>query len=440
VYAFWLVFVVAIGAVVGSFLNVCIVRLPFQKSIVWPGSHCMKCLQPVRASDNIPILSWFLLRGRCRHCGEPFSARYMLIEALTAALFGWLYYELPPHDWPSVWRLLYFAILFAGLIAATFIDFDFYEIPDSITVPLMIVGLGTAAIWPTDWPPLQLHAIVSVLPSLTRVGSNDWPLYFAGVGGGLLMLATWTAWLRSRRRFGLVGPAEWIIMAVWGAYLILHIAVIMLAWQDGQIPTWLRGVAAWRGFWTSVVGFLAGAAVIWFVRLIAFGVLNCKRRSVARIAVRWRAAHPVASRRRQRRRKDRATERPGYFYAWNLIFAGAGRINQWKRLGPWIAKEGMGFGDVTLMAAIGAFLGWQPTLLVFLLAPFVALVLNLVQAILHGTRQIPFGPYLSIAVVIVVLFWDVLWPRLAAWGGALIFLLQLLTEGAGNIDFSGQVN
>src|SRR3954463_16604767 len=77
----------AIGTVVGSFLNVCIYRIPWQKSVIWPGSTCPKCLHAIAASDNIPIVGWLALRGECRTCGAPIAARYPLVEALVALLF-----------------------------------------------------------------------------------------------------------------------------------------------------------------------------------------------------------------------------------------------------------------------------------------------------------------------------------------------------------------
>ena len=127
---FWGVVSFVFGAVIGSFLNVCIWRIPEEKSIVFPSSHCPKCGQSIRPWDNIPIMSWLLLRGRCRDCGEPISLRYPLVELLTALLslaIFWLY-------GPSLQYLAGF--LFAAvLIVITFIDFDHQIIPDAISLP-----------------------------------------------------------------------------------------------------------------------------------------------------------------------------------------------------------------------------------------------------------------------------------------------------------------
>ena len=126
--------VLVIGACVGSFLNVVIYRLPAGESVVTPRSHC-RCGKPIAWYDNIPVLSWFILRGRCRHCGERFSIRYPLIEAGTALVFLGLWHA---GDWPValVW------ILFAGMmIPAAFIDLDTMEIPDRFSIGGFIVGM-----------------------------------------------------------------------------------------------------------------------------------------------------------------------------------------------------------------------------------------------------------------------------------------------------------
>ena len=91
VHAILIVGLFAIGTVVGSFLNVCIYRIPWQKSVIWPASHCPHCLSAIAPQDNIPVVSWLALRGECRNCGLPISARYPLIEALVGLLFAGVY-------------------------------------------------------------------------------------------------------------------------------------------------------------------------------------------------------------------------------------------------------------------------------------------------------------------------------------------------------------
>jgi leader peptidase (prepilin peptidase) / N-methyltransferase len=128
------------GAVWGSFFNVCIARVPLGQSVVRPGSRCGSCGTPVRAADNLPVLSYFLLRGRCRACHAPFSARYPLVEALGALLAAGLWWRLVTADADGVAaiRLARFALYFtfAGvLVVLSFIDLDTKLLPDAITLP-----------------------------------------------------------------------------------------------------------------------------------------------------------------------------------------------------------------------------------------------------------------------------------------------------------------
>lgn len=127
------------GLIVGSFLNVCIVRLPRGRSIVKPPSHCPRCKSSINFYDNIPIFSFFILRGKCRNCGEPISWRYPLVELLNGLLFVWTVCVFPLGG-----EALLVMILCSALIVITFIDFDHQIIPDMITFPGMLVGLTFA--------------------------------------------------------------------------------------------------------------------------------------------------------------------------------------------------------------------------------------------------------------------------------------------------------
>ena len=125
----------AFGAVVGSFLNVCIYRLPLGKSVVYPPSACTTCARELVWYENVPVVSWLVLRGRCRTCGTPISFRYPLIEALTAAMFGlaWWYYG------PGA--LLASRLIFGcALIVLFAVDLEHHLLPNAITVPGIVVG------------------------------------------------------------------------------------------------------------------------------------------------------------------------------------------------------------------------------------------------------------------------------------------------------------
>lgn len=135
-------FAFVLGAIVGSFLNVCIYRIPVGKSIISPGSRCSACGAPIKWFDNIPIVSWFVLRGRARCCGAKFRPRYAAVEFLTAVLFlfAWLRYD------PAVAVVGW--VFIALLIVAVFVDLDHMIIPDRISIGGAFVGLGLAAVVP----------------------------------------------------------------------------------------------------------------------------------------------------------------------------------------------------------------------------------------------------------------------------------------------------
>jgi len=124
------------GLIVGSFLNVCIVRLPHGKSIVVPRSHCVNCKKMIPWYDNIPLVSYLMLGRRCRFCKEKISARYLIVELTTAVLFLFTY-----SFFGMKLILLPYLIMVAGLVVATFIDFELRIIPDEISVGGMVVGL-----------------------------------------------------------------------------------------------------------------------------------------------------------------------------------------------------------------------------------------------------------------------------------------------------------
>jgi len=128
-----------LGAVWGSFLNVCIYRLPCGKSIVLPGSHCTTCGSAIHWYDNIPVVSYFVLRGHCRACGAHFSMRYAAIELLTAALFVGVWWRYPMS--PAV--LAHWVVL-CLLIVATFTDIDHFIIPDGITLGGLVFAVAVA--------------------------------------------------------------------------------------------------------------------------------------------------------------------------------------------------------------------------------------------------------------------------------------------------------
>ena len=165
-----------LGAVIGSFLNVVIWRLPRGESLASPGSHCPACGAPVRAFDNVPVVSWILLRGRCRNCGAPISPRYPAVELITAVVFAAVVAARGFDD--GLWLELPFA---ACLIALAGIDLDHKLLPNRIVYPMAIYGLVATAIVATGDFPEHLIAgtgafaflLIAVLAYPSGMGMGD---------------------------------------------------------------------------------------------------------------------------------------------------------------------------------------------------------------------------------------------------------------------------
>jgi len=183
---------IILGALIGSFLNVCILRVPKGESIVIPGSHCPHCNKPIKFYDNIPLVSYFLLRGKCRHCSEPISLQYPLVEGITAVLSLLLIRKYGP----SLSYLFYFLFV-DGLIVITVIDLYHQIIPDVVSIPGIGIGLLCSLI----------------IPHLASLDS------LAGIllgGGSLFLVATVYQWLFKREG---MGGGDVKLLAMIGAFL-----------------------------------------------------------------------------------------------------------------------------------------------------------------------------------------------------------------------------
>jgi len=180
------------GALVGSFLNVCIFRLPKEESIIWPGSHCPHCKKPIRFYDNIPLVSYFLLRGRCRYCKGSISLQYPLVEGITALSSLFLIIKFGP----SMSYLFYFAFV-AALIVITVIDLYHQIIPDVISLPGIGMGLLASLLIP------QITFFNSLIGILLG-------------GGSLFIVATFYQWLFKREG---MGGGDIKLLAMIGAFL-----------------------------------------------------------------------------------------------------------------------------------------------------------------------------------------------------------------------------
>ncbi|MBF0419392.1 MAG: prepilin peptidase [Magnetococcales bacterium] len=193
-----LLIVFLFGITWGSFLNVCIYRIPLGKSIVLPASHCPQCSQAIRWFDNIPLLGWVLLRGRCRHCHAAISPIYPLVELLA----GMLAIQVIGHFGLN-WQNLTLILLGYAFIVLAFIDFQHYILPDVITLPGIALGLILA--W-TGWSAPPLATLQDAFLGLAIGGGGLWGFAWlfqkitgkVGMGLGdvklLAMIGAWMGW------------------------------------------------------------------------------------------------------------------------------------------------------------------------------------------------------------------------------------------------------
>lgn len=163
------IFVFILGSIVGSFLNVCIYRLPKGRSVIVPGSHCPNCGAKIHWYDNMPILSYLALGGKARCCKAKISLRYFVVETLTAAAFVILFIFFGLTE-----KFFAYSILVSGLIIATFVDFEIQEIPDEVSIGGLIVGLVLSIAFP------------HVLGEETRLNSFLNSFFGALAGGGTI--------------------------------------------------------------------------------------------------------------------------------------------------------------------------------------------------------------------------------------------------------------
>ena len=199
----------AFGAIVGSFLNVCIHRLPRGASIVWPASACPHCERALSWYENIPVLSYLVLRGRCRTCAGPIAVRYPFVEALTAAMFalGWWYYG---PGWLFASRLIFGCVL----IVQFAIDLEHQLLPHAVSLFGIVAGLALSFVTPPGWQSCVLGMLL---------------------GAGLLYgIAFGWEWLRGSEGLGMGDPP---MLAMIGAFLgwRMTLVTLMLASFSGTI-------------------------------------------------------------------------------------------------------------------------------------------------------------------------------------------------------------
>jgi leader peptidase (prepilin peptidase)/N-methyltransferase len=371
------VFVFAFGCCIGSFLNVVIYRLPREKSLVFPGSACPHCGNPIRFYDNIPLLSWLVLRAKCRRCKAPISPRYFIIELLTGSLYLGLYLAYfhttvrPSVHIDGGWFIYVLnIILLSAFIAASAIDLELWIIPLSICWLVTAAGLIGSTIGGYIIPARAIQAH-SVLP-VASPGTGAIALG-AAVGLGISWLLLRSGVLKRSyespedqlpagqegREAGAAGPgnspeepafnhrleAAREVLFLSPILVGAAVAVVILG-PSGPAGRWWGGLfqhPGVAGFFGSLFGYFVGCAVVWATRIL--GTLG-------------------------------------------------------------FGKEAMGLGDVHLMGAAGTIVGPVMIVIAFFIAPFYGLGWALFQMIFKKIRQIPYGPFLSMAVLTVMIFHD----------------------------------
>jgi leader peptidase (prepilin peptidase) / N-methyltransferase len=424
----WVIFLFALGACVGSFLNVVIWRMPRGESIVFPGSHCPACGRGIHWYDNIPLLSWLVLRGRCRACKAPISPRYLVVEATTAmlvtGLYAWFYVFHMRRGagefldtWPA-WGAC--AALFCGLLASSLVDIECWMIPLEVCWFVSLVGVVAAGAAP---PPAELLPRVDPATGAMGLGAA------VGLVAALILL-----------RYGYIqrsfldaadSPAppetprrgEEKTRRDTGAN-DRPCANRDKSGQSGKAQAHPRkkGEPVSVGF-TKADGvnprreilreltFLAPAIIAGF----AAWMLVTR---VPAVGQAWQGLTGPGSGRFGGHFNAVLAAIFGYLVggAWIWAFRIIGTLA--------FGREAMGLGDVHILAAIGAVCGWIVPSLAFFLAAFLALAWALTVFFLRRQRELPYGPWLAAGALVTVLFYDRLMDLLRPYAEVIRLLRQ----------------
>ncbi len=246
-----------VGLIVGSFLNVVIHRYPYEEeTIARPRrSRCPSCKTELGWKENIPLVSWIVQAGRCRHCRWRIPVRYPLVEALTAGLFLLAAWRTMPSEWPLV---LVRAIVLAGLVVATFVDFDCFEIPDQVSIGGMVLAPIVALLWPGIHANSEIARRLSSVDAagVDRFGSLMTCLAGMAAGGGVLWTIAWAGKLAFRKEAmgfgdvkllaaggGFVGPGGVLVALVIASFVASVVGVANIL----RVYCVVRGRARERG-------------------------------------------------------------------------------------------------------------------------------------------------------------------------------------------------
>lgn len=338
-FHFWSLVFFSFGCIVGSFLNVCIYRMPLDLSVVSPPSHCPHCKYAIPFYLNVPLLTWLSLRGKCKNCSAPISSRYFIVELLTGVTFlaCWLAYG---HTTP--WIALVYCLFLAGLIAATFIDFEHFIIPDEITLGGAVAGFVISFFLPT------LHGTHSLGEGMER------SLIGIAAGAGIVYAVLRLGKLMfGRQKMKLAGETKIVFTET------------ALCLPDQQIP---YEEIFYRKSDTVVLEART-------VELIDRGYRDVTLRLTPQML------------RIGDEELDPETVPHIEAVCSELV----------------LPREAMGLGDVKFMAAIGAFIGWQGAVFSLMASSIIGSTVGIALILLRQrawSSRMPYGPYIALAAVI----------------------------------------
>jgi leader peptidase (prepilin peptidase) / N-methyltransferase len=219
-YSFYSIAYFIFGALMGSFGNVIILRLPKGESIIRPGSHCYSCKTPIRWYDNIPIFAWFILRGKCRKCHAHFSWRYPFVEFLTGLMFFLIYRHFSNGEIIN-FQVAEYTIFAWGLIVCSMIDFDHMILPDVFTLSGIVLGLAGSFFSPD-------RSVWEALGGVLFGGGIFWSIAYVyyvwrgedGIGGGDIKLTAWIGAILGWQAIPFVVLSSSIVGSVIGLILV----------------------------------------------------------------------------------------------------------------------------------------------------------------------------------------------------------------------------
>ncbi len=351
-----LIFLSVLGFAVGGQLNRAIYRWAWYQRSISPWSSAPEGVTARTWTDCIPIYGWWRLRRESKLHGTFFWIRPLFVEVAfgvgLAALFWW---EVGVNGF-SISLYCSHAILFGFMMIATFIDFDEKTIPDSVTIPGTIIALAFAAFAPDSQlpvPPLPLSPILVSTP-------GEWPAWLHETNGLLVGIGCWLGWcvgLLPRTiyfRRGIAKGLSFLFASMYRGKEPKRITIMAVTGILAITGVWSvsHGSLNWQTFLSALISMAVVGGFVWAIRIVT---------SVA------------------------------------------------------AGMEAMGFGDVSLMAMVAAFLGWQAGIVAFFVAPFTSLFLVIPFWLLTGNRHIPFGPFLCAGAGIVAVGWISVWSIVGPW-------------------------